>query len=85
VEVGLGQYLPLEEDEIAIAKLNKYKYRGRDRIPAKLFKQEGKYYVLRSINSLITFGIRKNCLTRGRSLLFYQFMERVIKPTIVII
>jgi hypothetical protein len=27
----------------------------------------------RSINSLILFGIRKNCLISGRSLLLYQF------------
>jgi hypothetical protein len=31
------------------------------------FKQEGKYYCLRYINSLIVFGIRKNCLINGRT------------------
>jgi hypothetical protein len=33
----------------------------------------------RSTNSLILFGIRKNCLISGRSLLLYQFTKRVIK------
>jgi hypothetical protein len=44
-----------------------------------------KYYGLRSINSLILFGIRKNFLISGRSLLFYQFTRRAIKLTVVII
>jgi hypothetical protein len=38
------------------------------------FKQEAKYYVLRSINSLILFGIRKNCLS-NRSLLFTNLQK----------
>jgi hypothetical protein len=49
------------EVEIAIAKLKKYKSPGSD---------------LRSANSLILFGIRKNCLISARSLLLYQFTER---------
>jgi hypothetical protein len=44
-----------------------------------------KHYCLQSTNSLILFGIRKNCLISGRSLLFYQFTERVIKLTVIII
>jgi hypothetical protein len=48
--------------------------------------QDMKHYGLRSINSLlIVFGIRKNCLISGRSLLLYQFTRRAIKLTIVII
>jgi hypothetical protein len=35
--------------------------------------------------SLILFGIRKNCLNSGRSVLLYQFTERAIKQTVVII
>jgi hypothetical protein len=49
------------------------------------FKQETKQYCLRSTISLILFGIRKNCLINGRSLLLYQFTNRVIKPAVVII
>jgi hypothetical protein len=37
----------------------------------KWFKQEVKYYVLRSMNSLMLFIIRKNCLSSGRSHSFY--------------
>jgi hypothetical protein len=49
------------------------------------FKQEMKHYVLRSKNSLILFGIRKNCLISGRGLLLYQFTRRLIKLTVAII
>jgi hypothetical protein len=38
------------EVEIAIAKLKSFKSPGDDQIPAELIKQEGKYYVLRSIS-----------------------------------
>jgi hypothetical protein len=55
------------EVEIANAKLKKYKSPGSGQIPAR-FKQEVKYYSLRSINSSILFRLRKNCLIRGRSL-----------------
>jgi hypothetical protein len=46
---------------------------------------KAKYYCLRSTNSLILFGIRKNCLISGRSLLLYQFTKRVIKLTVIIV
>jgi hypothetical protein len=36
-------------------------------------------------NSLILFGIRKNCLISGRSILLYQFTKRVTKLTVIII
>jgi hypothetical protein len=42
-------------------------------------------YGLRSINSLILYGIRKNCMISGRSLLLYQFTRRAIKLAVVII
>jgi hypothetical protein len=44
-----------------------------------------KYYSPRTINSLILFGVRKNYLISGSSLLLYQFASRVIKLTVVII
>jgi hypothetical protein len=49
------------------------------------FNQEAKNYCLRSTNSLILFGIRKNCLISGRSLLLCQFIKRVTKLTVIII
>jgi hypothetical protein len=40
---------------------------------------------LQSINSLIPSGIRKNCLSSGRSVLLYQSAKWVIKLTTIII
>jgi hypothetical protein len=57
--------------EIAIAKLKTYKSPGSDQIPTELLKQEAKYYCLRSTNSLILFGIRKDCQISGRSGVYY--------------
>jgi hypothetical protein len=37
----------------------------------------------KSPHSLILFGIRKNCLNVGRSLLLYQFTRRAVKQTVV--
>jgi hypothetical protein len=48
-------------------------------------QQEANCYCPRSTNSLILFGIRKNCVISGRSLLLYQFTKRVIKLTVIII
>jgi hypothetical protein len=62
------------ENEIAIAKLKKYKV---IKFYQNSFKQEVKHYYPRSANSLILLGIRKNFLISGRSLLLYQFTKRV--------
>jgi hypothetical protein len=43
------------------------------------------YNVLRSINLLILFGIRKNCHNRERNILLYLYIKMVIKLTVVII
>jgi len=37
------------------------------------------------MNSVILFGIRKNCHSSGRNILLYLFMKRVIKVIVVII
>jgi hypothetical protein len=50
------------EGQIAIANLKNYKSSRRDQISAEKFKQEVKHYGLKSINSLILFGARENCL-----------------------
>jgi hypothetical protein len=70
--------------ETAIAKLKLYKSQLLIKFRQNLFKQEVKHYGLKSMNSLILFGIRKNCLISGRSLLLYQVTRRVIKLTVVI-
>jgi hypothetical protein len=73
------------EVEIAIAKLKKYKSPGSDQIPSELIQAGGEMFLCRSINSLTLFGIRKSCLTNGRSLSLYHFTKRVRKLTVIII
>jgi hypothetical protein len=63
------------EVDTAIAKLKKYKLPSSDQILAELI-QAGCETLLRSINPFILFGIWKNCLISGRSLLLYQFTNR---------
>jgi hypothetical protein len=62
------------EVKIAIVKLKKYKLPGSDHIPAELI-EAGSETLLRFTNQLILFGRRK-------SLLLYQFTERMIKLTV---
>jgi hypothetical protein len=69
---------------IAVAKLKHYKSPSSDQIRQNLFKQEMKRYSLRSINSLILFGVRKNCLISGMSPLLFWFKRKAIKLTVVI-
>jgi hypothetical protein len=64
------------EVKIAVVKLEKYKLPGSDQIPAKLI-EAGSETLLRFTNPLILYGRRK-------SLLLYQFTERVIKLTIIV-
>jgi hypothetical protein len=58
------------EVQIAVTKLERYKSPGNGNFQQNCCKQEVKQYGLRSINSLILFGIRKNCLISGSSQLF---------------
>jgi hypothetical protein len=71
------------EVEIAIVKLKKYKSPGSDQIPAELI-QAGNEILLSVIHKLLLFGIRKNCLITGRSLLLYHFLKKVTKLTVII-
>jgi hypothetical protein len=48
-------------------------------------EQEVTNYGPRSINSFILFGIRKTCLSSGRSLLLYQYKRMEIELIVVII
>jgi hypothetical protein len=74
------------EVEISIAKLKKYKSPSSDQIPAELYQVGGETLVsVISTNSAIQYGVRKNCLISGRSLLLYQFTRWVIKRTVIII
>jgi hypothetical protein len=51
----------------------------------KRFKQDVLHYCLWSINSLISFEIRKNCFFSKRSLLLYQYTRWEIKLIVAII
>jgi hypothetical protein len=62
--------------------LKRHKLPGSDEFRQNWFKQEVKYYVLRSISKLILFGIRKNCLISGW---VYHSTRRAMKLAIVII
>jgi hypothetical protein len=72
------------KDEIAIAKLKCYKLPGIDQIPAEPIHAGGET-LWSEIHKIILCGIRKNCLSSGRSPLSYQFTRRAIKLTVVII
>jgi len=52
---------------MAIDKLKRHKSPGSSQIPAELIKAGVEQFALRSIDLLILFGIRRNCLRSGRS------------------
>jgi hypothetical protein len=53
-----------------------YKSPGNDHISENLFKQKVKYLYLRTKDSLILFGIRKDLLISIRSLLLYKIYKK---------
>jgi hypothetical protein len=59
--------------EMTTAKLEKYESPGSDKISAEPIQAEGETLRYESINSLIVFVVRSNCLKSGRSLLLYPF------------
>jgi hypothetical protein len=63
------------EVEIGIVKSKKFKSPGSGQIPAELFQAEDEALLSEIINSLIPFGIRKNCLISRRNLLLFQFTK----------
>jgi hypothetical protein len=64
------------EDEIAAARLKRYKSTGSDQTLAELI-QTGGETLLSVIHKLInSIAIRKNCLISGRSLLLYKFTKK---------
>jgi hypothetical protein len=66
------------EDEIAIAKLKRFKSPG-SQIQAELVEAGGEALRSEIYNSLILLKIRKTCLFSGRSLLLYQSTRRAIE------
>jgi hypothetical protein len=55
--------------EILNTKLEKYKSPGYNQTMAELIHRKENEYGLKSISSIILFGIKKICLIKGRSLL----------------
>jgi len=53
--------------EMSIEKLKGHKSPGVDQVPAESIKAGVEEFAMRSINVLILFGIRRNCLRGGRS------------------
>ena len=70
---------------MAIDKLKRHKSPGIDQIPAELMKAGEEQLTVKSIILLILFGIRRNCLRRGRSRSFYLSISRAIQRIVVII
>ena len=73
------------ETEMDTETLKDVNHQGLFIFEQNVFAQEVEEYVLRCINSLILFGIMKNCLNNGRSQLLYLFTRRMIKQTVVFI
>jgi hypothetical protein len=82
---SLVPYFNPFEVENAIAKLENYKSPGSDHILVEMIQANGEILRSEILNSLILFGIRKDFLIIGRSLLLYHFKRRAIKLTVVII
>jgi hypothetical protein len=73
------------EAEVATGMLKRYKSPGVDQIPAELIQAGGE--ILHSEIHKLTKLIwnKKHCLTSGKGQLWYQFTNRAIKLTAVII
>jgi hypothetical protein len=69
------------EAEMDIEILKDVNHQGLFIFEQNVFAQEVEEYVLRCINSLILFGIMRNCLNNRRSQFLYLFIRRVIKQT----
>jgi hypothetical protein len=61
----------LVDVEISVVKLKSYKSPGTDNIPAELFKQGVKHYILRYTDLFVLYGIRMRCHSSERNLLLY--------------
>ena len=68
---------------MAIEKLKSHKSPGIDQILAFFLKKGVEQFAVRSINVLLQFGIRRNCLRRGRSRLLCLCIRRAIKEIVL--
>ena len=73
------------EFEMANEKIKSHKSTGIGQIPAETTKWGIEQLAMNSINLLFLFGIRKNCLRRGRNRTLYLPIRRTIKEVVVII
>jgi len=71
--------------EMATEKLRDTNHQVLIQFQQKLLKQEVVQFILRSINLLILFGIRRNFLSSGRSSSLHPFERREIKEAVAII
>jgi hypothetical protein len=72
------------EVEMAIEKLRGHKSPAIDQIPAELIKAGGRTICSESRKHIL-FGVRRNCLRRGRSRSLYLTIRRAIKQIVLII
>jgi hypothetical protein len=70
------------EVDMAIEKLKRYRSPGIDQLPAAMIKTD---FSVRSVNYLILFRIKRNCLSSRWSQSLYLFIRRVTKQVVVII
>jgi hypothetical protein len=68
--------------EAAVAKLRGFKSRGSRKSPAELIEQKLQQYVPRSLHIFLVFGMRRNCVSSGKSLLYTKW---VMKLAVIII
>jgi hypothetical protein len=61
---------------VACRPIARQRRRDKQLYSNSVYGSVAKYYCQRSTNSLILFGIRKNCLINGRSQLLYQFTKK---------
>jgi hypothetical protein len=71
------------EVEMAIEKLKGQKSPVIVQIPAELTKAVVEQFAVRSMNLLILFGIRRNCLRSGMNLSLYRSVRRAVTQTAV--
>jgi hypothetical protein len=82
IELLVPEHSAFEVD-IVIANLKRYKFTNIVQIPLELI-QAGGEMSWSTINQLSLLGIRKNCLSSGRSLLLDHFTRRLIGLIVVI-
>ena len=73
------------EVEMVIENLKDTNHQISIRFDQHWFNQEVGQFILRSINLVVLFGIRRNCLKSGRFWTLYLFMSKVVKETVVIV